>query len=76
MALSRELSSLKSQMKEMMTMMKLNFDMTLDIQRSVRQEVSAAIHGAGDEGRQGATGTYKYFITVLCGHKMEIKNCN
>ncbi|XP_067656830.1 uncharacterized protein [Haliotis asinina] len=44
--LSREISSLKSQMEEMKNMMKLSFDLQLDIQRAIRQEVAAAISQA------------------------------
>lgn len=42
-AMSREMRSLKSQMQELKTMMRLSFDLQLDIQRSIRQEVAAAL---------------------------------
>ena len=42
--MSREMNALKAQLKEMRQMMKLQFDLTLDIQRSVRQEVAAAMN--------------------------------
>ncbi|XP_052099826.1 uncharacterized protein LOC127734153 isoform X2 [Mytilus californianus] len=41
--MSREIHSLKSQLEEMKNMMKLSFDLQLDIQRAIRQEVSAAL---------------------------------
>lgn len=44
--MSREINSLKSQMEELKNMMKLSFDLQLDIQRAIRQEVAAAVAGA------------------------------
>ena len=41
--LSREIQGLKAQLAEMKNMIKLNFDLSLDIQRAVRQEVAAGI---------------------------------
>ncbi|KAH9524784.1 hypothetical protein Btru_027814 [Bulinus truncatus] len=44
--LGREIQSLKAQMNEMKNMLKLTFDLQLDIQRAVRQEVAAAMNSA------------------------------
>ena len=44
--LSRELQSLKAQMEEMKNMMRLSFDLQMDIQRAIRQEVAAAVASA------------------------------
>lgn len=44
--LSREMQSLKSQMEEMKNMMRLSFDLQMDIQRAIRQEVAAALASA------------------------------
>lgn len=44
--LSREIKSLKSQLEEMRNMMRVSFDLQLDIQRAIRQEVAAAISSA------------------------------
>ena len=41
--MSRELRAMKAQMQEMKEMIKMSFDMQLDIQRAIRQEVAAAI---------------------------------
>ena len=41
--LSREMQSLKSQLEEMKNMMRLSFDLQMDIQRAIRQEVAAAL---------------------------------
>ena len=41
--MSHELRSLKAQMQEMKEMLKMSFDMQLDIQRAIHQEVAAAI---------------------------------
>lgn len=42
--LGREIQSLKSQMNEMKNMLKLTFDLQMDIQRAIRQEVAAAMN--------------------------------
>ncbi|CAL1526424.1 unnamed protein product [Lymnaea stagnalis] len=42
--LSREIQGLKSQMNEMKNMLKLTFDLQMDIQRAIRQEVAAAMN--------------------------------
>ncbi|XP_055874333.1 uncharacterized protein LOC106076478 [Biomphalaria glabrata] len=42
--LGRELQSLKAQMNEMKNMLKLTFDLQLDIQRAIRQEVAGAMN--------------------------------
>ncbi|XP_041371239.1 uncharacterized protein LOC121384760 isoform X1 [Gigantopelta aegis] len=52
--LSREIKSLKAQMVEMKNMIKLNFDLSLDIQRAVRQEVAAGIAMAAGENAAAA----------------------
>ena len=44
--LSREMQSLKAQMEEMKNMMRLSFDLQVDIQRAIRQEVAAALSAA------------------------------
>lgn len=44
--LSREIASLKAQLQEMKNMMKVSFDLQLDIQRAIRQEVAAGIAAA------------------------------
>ncbi|KAH3786727.1 hypothetical protein DPMN_164836 [Dreissena polymorpha] len=44
--LSREISDLKAQLLEMKKMMKISFDLQMDIQRSIRQEVAAGIAAA------------------------------
>ena len=41
--MSREIHSLKSQLQEMKNMMRQSFDLQLDIQRAIRQEVAAAL---------------------------------
>jgi len=41
--MSREIQSLKAQMSEMKNMLKLTFDLQMDIQRAIRQEVAAAM---------------------------------
>ncbi len=41
--MTRELQSLKAQMQEMRNMLRMSFDMQLDIQRAIRQEVAAAM---------------------------------
>ena len=38
-----EIRSLKAQIEELKSMMRLNFDLQLDIQRAIRQEVAAAM---------------------------------
>lgn len=43
MHMSREIQSLKSQMEEMKNMLRLSFDLQMDIQRAIRQEVAAAL---------------------------------
>ena len=44
--MGREIMALKAQVSELTNMMKLSFDLQLDIQRSIRQEVAAAINQA------------------------------
>lgn len=44
--LSREIASLKAQLQEMKNMMKVSFDLQMDIQRAIRQEVAAGIAAA------------------------------
>jgi len=41
--MSREIVNLKTELQELKNMMRLSFDLQLDIQRSIRQEVSAAL---------------------------------
>ncbi|XP_059176258.1 uncharacterized protein LOC131955950 [Physella acuta] len=42
--LGKEIQSLKTQINEMKNMLKLTFDLQMDIQRSIRQEVAAAMN--------------------------------
>ena len=44
--MAREIKAMKSQMADLCNMMKTSFDLQLNIQRSIRQEVAAAIHAA------------------------------
>ncbi|XP_071089724.1 uncharacterized protein [Haliotis cracherodii] len=62
--LSREISSLKSQMEEMKNMLKLSFDLQLDIQRAIRQEVAAAVSQAtGATAAPPATATLSHPVS-------------
>lgn len=45
-AMSREMNALKAQIAELKNMMRMSFDVQLDIQRAIRQEVAAAVQGA------------------------------
>jgi len=45
-AVSLELSSLRSQVNELKEMMKMSFNLQLDIQRAIRQEVAAVVSAA------------------------------
>lgn len=47
--MSREIASLKAQLQEMRNMMKVSFDLQMDIQRAIRQEVAAGIAAANGE---------------------------
>ena len=42
-AMNQEIRSLKVQMQELKQMIKMNFDLQLDVQRAIRQEVAAAM---------------------------------
>lgn len=42
-AIGREIHSLRTELQELKNMMRLSFDLQLDIQRSIRQEVAAAL---------------------------------
>ncbi|XP_061184299.1 E3 ubiquitin-protein ligase Mdm2-like [Saccostrea echinata] len=55
MYLSREMASLKAQVEEMKNMLKVSFDLQLDIQRAIRQEVAAAMSEKSDGTRETAT---------------------
>ena len=44
--MSREIAGLKAQLQEMRNMMKVSFDLQLDIQRAIRQEVAGGIAAA------------------------------
>ena len=48
-ALSNEMRSLRQQVLELKAMMQLSFDLQLDIQRAIRQEVAAAVSSAVGE---------------------------
>lgn len=54
MHLSREIATLKSQMEEMKNMMRLSFDLQMDIQRAIRQEVAAALATVTAQGATAA----------------------
>ncbi|XP_064631292.1 uncharacterized protein LOC135489726 [Lineus longissimus] len=54
-AVSREMHALKAQLEELKNMMTLSFNVQCDIQRSIRQEVAAAMNQAQQE--QAATAT-------------------
>lgn len=64
--MSRELAALKAQMQEMKNMMKVSFDLQLDIQRAIRQEVAAGIAaatanlGAGQAEASTSTSTAQF----------------
>ena len=45
-AMTAEMKALKAQVKELKNMMKMSFDLQMDIQRSIRQEVAAAMCNA------------------------------
>jgi len=47
--MSREIKALKAQLDEMKSMMKVSFELQMDIQRSIRQEVAAGIAAATGE---------------------------
>lgn len=49
--LSREMASLKAQVEEMKNMLKVSFDLQLDIQRAIRQEVAAAMSEKSGESK-------------------------
>lgn len=65
--LSREMQSLKAQMEEMKNMLRLSFDLQMDIQRAIRQEVAAAIASATV---QGATAS-----SVVCSAPVNDTHC-
>ncbi|KAK7494703.1 hypothetical protein BaRGS_00014101 [Batillaria attramentaria] len=52
--LNREIQSLKAQMEEMKNMMRLSFDLQMDIQRAIRQEVAAALASVTAQGATAA----------------------
>ncbi len=41
--MSREMRAVKAQLQEMKEMLRMSFDMQLDLQRAIRQEVAAAL---------------------------------
>ena len=41
--MNREMAAMKSQIAELKSMMELSFNMQMEIQRAIRQEVSAAL---------------------------------
>jgi hypothetical protein len=53
--LGREIQSMKSQMNEMKSMLKLNLDLQMDIQRAIRQEVAAAMNNFVGQNGIGAS---------------------
>ncbi|XP_025093726.1 LOW QUALITY PROTEIN: uncharacterized protein LOC112563692 [Pomacea canaliculata] len=55
MHMSREIQSLKSQMEEMKNMLRLSFDLQMDIQRAIRQEVAAALSAFTGQGDAAAS---------------------
>ncbi|XP_071828378.1 uncharacterized protein [Apostichopus japonicus] len=44
--LTHEMTTLRNQMVELQNMVKVSFDLQLDLQRSIRQEVAAALHNS------------------------------
>ncbi|KAL5022466.1 hypothetical protein ScPMuIL_001621 [Solemya velum] len=52
--MSREINRLKTQMEELKSMVRLSFDLQLDIQRSIHQEVSAALNHTNNAGETTA----------------------
>ncbi|RUS89586.1 hypothetical protein EGW08_002604 [Elysia chlorotica] len=55
--LGREIQSLRAQMTEMKSLLKLNFDLQMDIQRSIRQEVAAALNNMAGASNSTMTPT-------------------
>uniref|UniRef100_A0A0B7AVC5 RING-type domain-containing protein n=1 Tax=Arion vulgaris TaxID=1028688 RepID=A0A0B7AVC5_9EUPU len=53
--LGREIQSLKSQMNEMKSMIKMTFDLQMDMQRAIRQEVAAAMNNCVAQGATGCS---------------------
>lgn len=43
---THEMTTLRNQMVELQNMVKVSFDLQLDLQRSIRQEVAAALHNS------------------------------
>jgi len=62
--LREEMMSIRGQLSELKQMMKLSFDLQLDIQRSIRQEVAAVLSNAlsqpstHSEGRRAPLGHF------------------
>ena len=54
----RELNALKQQMASLQQLMQLQMEMQTDIQRAIRQEVSAAINASADERSHPPTGEF------------------
>ena len=48
-AVMRELTALKQQMASLQQMMRLQMEMQADVQRAIRQEISAAINAPTDD---------------------------
>ncbi|KAK6174505.1 hypothetical protein SNE40_017769 [Patella caerulea] len=90
--LSREIASLKSKLEQMQNMMKLSFDLQMDIQRSIRQEVAAALNNGASVSTAAAAAPVskpvldshclicleKFADTVLyqCGHMCMCYMCS
>ncbi|KAK2151649.1 hypothetical protein LSH36_356g06010 [Paralvinella palmiformis] len=51
--ISREMAAIKAQLSEMRNMLQMSFDVQLDIQRAIRQEVAAAINDVIGERTHG-----------------------
>lgn len=54
-AWGQEMASLREQVAELQNMVKISFDLQLDLQRAIRQEVAAALSNANGGGAASAT---------------------
>ncbi|CAH1784023.1 unnamed protein product [Owenia fusiformis] len=69
-AVTREMQMMKRQMEEMKNMMKMSFNLQMDIQRSIRQEVAAALAqvtgGSGVQEPVRATRPVRDSHCIIC----------
>lgn len=75
-ATSREVRSLRAQVEELKTMMRLSFDMQLDIQRAIRQEVAAAmVNASGKQSSSNVKICFKgEYMKYTCITKIAMRN--